>query len=132
MEKFNIEITNPNIKAAGILVITSDGKVLSFVSKKRGNTTEMPCGKREKGEHPFITAQREFAEETGWELKLKDNSTYFIYPSDDFPENFCVAYIVRLEKSSNEILIPEHSGDSDGSAEWMTPSQFIARTSFPD
>ena len=52
----------------GILALDGDGTVL-LVRQYRyafGRTLlEIPAGKREKGEEPFVTAQRELKEETG-------------------------------------------------------------------
>ena len=52
----------------GILALEEDGTVL-LVRQYRyafGRTLlEIPAGKREKGEEPFVTAQRELKEETG-------------------------------------------------------------------
>ena len=52
----------------GILALEEDGTVL-LVRQYRyafGRTLlEIPAGKREKGEEPFVTAQRELQEETG-------------------------------------------------------------------
>lgn len=52
----------------GILAVDGDGMVL-LVRQYRyafGRTLlEIPAGKREKGEEPFVTAQRELQEETG-------------------------------------------------------------------
>lgn len=128
-ENFSQAIDN-STKSAGILVISADGKVIGFSSKKRNYATCIPGGKREDGEPPSITAGRECLEETGLEFTITENTDAFICYSDDHPNNYCAAYIIRLDKASDEVPIPE-SADNDGGSSWMTPTEFIARTSFP-
>jgi 8-oxo-dGTP pyrophosphatase MutT (NUDIX family) len=130
------DIDNTKITACGVLLVSSDKKILAFARK--GNTSQLgvPAGKRETGETVIQCAERELYEETGIQLDLSAISESFCYIPDDKPReeqtNYCVTFIVRSSLPSEVFEILEANTDPDGNPEghgvWVEPEEFIQST----
>lgn len=138
-----MEIEDSKITACGILLISSDNKILAFA--RRGDKTKLglPAGKREGVESLKECASREVFEETEIKIDLTDNNEVFYkIPDDkqrDGKEEYCATFIVRENKSSEEFEIgkaniSETENVIEGFGLWVTPEEFIhaANSAFLD
>jgi 8-oxo-dGTP pyrophosphatase MutT (NUDIX family) len=130
------DVDDNKITACGVLLISSDNKVLAFARKGNASRLGIPAGKRESGESLKDCAARELYEETGIQLDLSDISESFCYIPDDKPKeqqtNYCVTFIVRSSLPSEVFEILEantdHEGNIEGQGVWVEPDEFILST----
>ena len=131
------DIPDNKITAAGVLVISSDNKILAFA--RGGDLTKLglPAGKRESNESLKQNAARELFEETGFMTEITDTDEVFIYQPDDKHaanvEEYCATFIKRINLPSETFVIQAANLDAEGNPEghglWVEPSEFIAKGS---
>lgn len=128
------DIPDNKITAAGVLVISSDNKILAFA--RRGDRTKLglPAGEREPGEELKQVASRELFEETGFMTEVEDEDEMFVYQPDDKQaagmDEYCATFIKRIDLPSHTFTTQEANKDENGDLEgfglWVEPFEFIA------
>jgi ADP-ribose pyrophosphatase len=83
--------------AVCLLAITAENKLLlvwQFRKALEKTILELPAGKLEKGEDPYVCAERELEEETGYRAKSLQHVVSF-YTSPGFADEYIHLYIAR-------------------------------------
>ena len=103
-----------------ILAIDSEDRVL-LVRQYRYPfervLTEIPAGKREPGEPPFITAQRELREEMNIRVTVTEEDLYMTV-HHEYPDFSLTMYAFTCEMASPDFVRKEHVNHV-----WLAPSE---------
>ncbi len=93
-----------------IVAVTEEGKIILVEQYRKPmdkTTIELPAGKREKGEEPIVTAQRELEEETGYTCE-KLEYVHSFYTSPGFADELLFLYeAIGLQKKENPASLDE-------------------------
>ena len=117
------------------IIVEKNGEYLMETQFRYGlmiNQIEFPCGIVEENEDPFVAAQRELLEETGYNVKIEDLTYLGSYATNPaFMNNHMHYFYVNLDKCSydiNEQNLDEHE---DIEIFWMNKNDVIERFTDP-
>lgn len=93
-----------------VLAVTDESKIVLVEQYRKPmelTTLEIPAGKREKGEEPIVTAQRELEEETDYTCERLEYIHSF-YTSPGFADELLYLYeAIGLKKNEKEVHLDE-------------------------
>lgn len=106
-------------KAACVLVLNEDGKILSV--SRRGASLEygLPGGKVDSGELYVEAAVRELSEETG--LYLTHHDVIMVHAGDDGHGYYVTTFMCERTVRSSDVRQVE----SDMAVNWITPAELL-------
>jgi ADP-ribose pyrophosphatase len=107
-----------------VMAITQDNHVLTvdqFRYAQKEVLKELPAGKKEPTEEPFITAQRELLEETGYMASTWQNFGV-VYPSPAYLDE-----VIHLYVATGLTFVGQHLDDGEYLSVYMTPIKDLLR-----
>lgn len=110
--------STPVHAAGGVILGVGDnvGKIAIVRRRRYGGEIALPKGKLRMGEDPAAAALREVAEETGYEVKIRERAGATHYLIGSVPKD--VTYFLMEPVSGNGV--PRDS-EEIASVEWVTP-----------
>ena len=108
-------MTNTIWRAAGMLAIREDGKVLGFRRDDDPNGVSLPCGGIEADESPWEAARRELQEETGYTAPETQDAMHYC-AVDDVDNSEVHVFLIRVAMGHTQ---GEPGTPDEGSAEWV-------------
>ncbi len=111
-------------KAAGVLILDKENnKILAFRRKKRNPGLGLPCGFVEPGEYEEQAAIRECYEETGYRIRICQDTPYV-----GTVNNITVTtFLAEIEGWQDNPLCPD-----EGTPEWHSLESFWKEAVFVD
>lgn len=139
MVVINMTIDKKNHRALGVYGIYQENNRLLVINKNGGpyiNRFDLPGGSLEEGESLIHAMKREFLEETGLQIEVKENlgTVDFMVSSEwrDFTHVHHIGIFYTVEKIGGQISEPEQfeGQDSDG-ALWVSENEVSVENASP-